>query len=271
MAMGNVSREDMARQAEEQMKLFDYAENPIREWFMRFFDMDENELFGDVTGKSDVIVFEENKKRYIACLKVSDNQTDPLYDVNYWKSLNSENYGRGIQTLIRAVMIVFPCIKSTVAKKNIRGLDISEFSLNFDKQNVSFYFKLFYKEVQEYYKIQNQIAEKQQIMIKMMSEGKDPSGTELYKDLKTLLEKYNSIDKKYIEDAEKRMEEHNNMFIAKPRLYVHIYETEKIHDRELIMKRLPMIGMPYQDIDEPNEKPENQADDICADNELNMD
>jgi hypothetical protein len=250
------SRQEIIEEREKfAMKMFDYAESPIKKWISQCLGKNPEELFADYNDDYDRISIEFNNKYYNMYL--STEKPKKLFDVGMMK--DSESIRKAASLLYDSVQNVFtPVITaSTIADLNLRKKTmlmaplLNEAEMNF---RIVYINKLDI-EIKNYDQQLSGIGfqiKRLSDPTKIKAEGKEKAKElldKLFKMQADCLAKRNAIDKEELKKIDSECKDFNSEIEAYPRLYM-VFEQNNAGDMKLLNNRLPQIGTAYQDPDE---------------------
>lgn len=251
--MENNSRaEALEEEKRWELKFFDYAENPIKEWIAKYLEETTETIFDDYKEESDVIGVEENGDHYILYLTSSPTnlKNGSAYAINLEDLKNMPNVARASKLLFDSVCKTYGAIVQSMSNLGQKMEDV------FPKfVSPEMYFKFMYinREKMEREKAQYVLSQIEMQLVRIRdvdSEDANKLKEKLVSLQDETIEKLNKYTEEEVSRKEKLCTEVNEKLDGCAKLYMVAEKNEDMRDEDEIMKRMPEIGRRYEDPDD---------------------
>jgi hypothetical protein len=243
------------------LRLFDYADAPIKEWIADYLEEEVNNIFDDFNDETEILNINVDDKYYTLYLSCFPNITDENpkhFNVDLETAKSSKNIQKAIKNMTDAVYTVFPPIVHTMSQFKNKMEMVAPI---FNPENMSFKLVpvnlLGMEKHQCAQQLQQVNYQRKQIDDYIIPDDKKEEIDEIIKKLDKIqleaTEKFNKITNESIKEREDECKKIEKLLVEAPLLYLCLdCNSGDNIDEELIMKRMPKFGLSYQDPDEKN-------------------
>lgn len=256
---------DLTRQEQEEeklkydMKKFDCADNPIKEWLSTITNIPGEELFDDYNTEGDILRIEIGSNHYSLLLSSNPKRIGQLvngsaFKIKHEKMMKNEKYlelRRATSLLYDAVRLVYTPVVCVMKKLRDK---FNTTYVEFDEQHMCFSIRAVNKLAIEK-KQNNATLYKIHENFNKISHLNTPEADNLRSQLLDLQAKtikvLNNLTEEKIQEQNEYCKQLDEELKDAPKLYIILDKNVKPDD-SVIMKRLPTFGLMYQDPDEEN-------------------
>lgn len=240
-----------------QMKFFDYAESPIKEWIALIIGKDVNELFDDYSGDSDGLSIQLNNKNYTFYLTATPTDTN-TFKLKKEDLMNYDELRRATSMMMEAVKVVYPPIIKSMKNApddlmhcypmlNERDMCFSLHMTNkYDNMRKLQYNTIF--QIDQHFKKLREIdvdsldSEKTRVYHETMQT--------LIRQKQKCIDELNKITEQAYNEQTEICNKKNQEYLEDAYLFIFVEINDRQVNNDLIMRRLPQFGSKYEDSDE---------------------
>lgn len=240
--------ESIEEQKKWSMRFFDYAEAPIKEWLAEYLEEDVECLFADYKEHSDVLSVESDGDQYTFYITPHKNPDEKTFDIDEKRFKGDVALRKATSIIFDAVKTVYMPVMTTILRFSNK---VNSLAPAFDEKNMRFYLTMVNKPLmkrKEALKPMGEIEHQLQRLKGCTEEKANELRSQLHEVKRQRLQMYAAVTDDDVKIADGECKRLNELLVNGPYLYI-CAECNIEPDEEHIVRRLPHIGVRYEDPD----------------------